>query len=43
MSPWCPGTDGAKMSKSYQNTIDIFAGEKLRKKQISSIVTDSTL
>ncbi|MBS4313517.1 tryptophan--tRNA ligase [Campylobacter vulpis] len=37
-----PGTDGAKMSKSYQNTIDIFAGEKLRKKQISSIVTDST-
>lgn len=37
-----PGTDGAKMSKSYQNTIDIFADEKLRKKQISSIVTDST-
>ena len=37
-----PGTDGSKMSKSYQNTIDIFAGEKLRKKQISSIVTDST-
>ncbi|EMJ0665935.1 tryptophan--tRNA ligase [Campylobacter upsaliensis] len=37
-----PGTDGAKMSKSYQNTIDIFASEKLRKKQISSIVTDST-
>lgn len=36
------GTDGAKMSKSYQNTIDIFASEKLRKKQISSIVTDST-
>lgn len=37
-----PGTNGAKMSKSYQNTIDIFANEKLRKKQISSIVTDST-
>lgn len=37
-----PGTDGAKMSKSYQNTIDIFVDEKLRKKQISSIVTDST-
>ncbi|MCR2066514.1 tryptophan--tRNA ligase [Campylobacter helveticus] len=36
------GTNGAKMSKSYQNTIDIFANEKLRKKQISSIVTDST-
>ncbi|TNB56778.1 tryptophan--tRNA ligase [Campylobacter helveticus] len=37
-----PGTNGAKMSKSYQNTIDIFANEKLRKKQISSIVTDGT-
>lgn len=36
------GTDGAKMSKSYQNTIDIFATEKISKKQISSIVTDST-
>ncbi|WP_270982961.1 tryptophan--tRNA ligase [Campylobacter helveticus] len=36
------GTNGAKMSKSYQNTIDIFANEKLRKKQISSIVTDNT-
>lgn len=37
-----PGTDGAKMSKSYKNTIDIFAPAKLLKKQISSIVTDST-
>ncbi|HDV7470451.1 TPA: tryptophan--tRNA ligase [Campylobacter jejuni] len=36
------GTDGAKMSKSYQNTIDIFSSEKTLKKQISSIVTDST-
>ncbi|TEY02693.1 tryptophan--tRNA ligase [Campylobacter sp. US33a] len=36
------GTDGAKMSKSYQNTIDIFATEKILKKQISSIVTNST-
>ncbi|MBM0636831.1 tryptophan--tRNA ligase [Campylobacter sp. VicNov18] len=36
------GTDGAKMSKSYQNTIDIFASQKLLKKQIASIVTDST-
>ena len=35
------GTDGAKMSKSYQNTIDIFSSEKILKKQISSIVTDS--
>lgn len=36
-----PGTDGAKMSKSYQNTIDIFGSAKILKKQISSIVTDS--
>ncbi|WP_139453749.1 tryptophan--tRNA ligase [Campylobacter armoricus] len=37
-----PGTDGAKMSKSYQNTIDIFNTPKNIKKQISSIITDST-
>ncbi|AJC86043.1 tryptophan--tRNA ligase [Campylobacter sp. RM16704] len=37
-----PGTDGAKMSKSYQNTIDIFNTPKAIKKQISSIVTNST-
>ncbi len=37
-----PGTDGAKMSKSYGNTIDIFASAKQLKKQCSSIVTDST-
>ncbi|TKX32635.1 tryptophan--tRNA ligase [Campylobacter aviculae] len=36
------GTDGAKMSKSYKNTIDIFSDEKTLKKQISSIITDST-
>ena len=36
------GTDGAKMSKSYKNTIDIFADEKTLKKQISTITTDST-
>lgn len=36
------GTDGAKMSKSYQNTIDIFSDEKTLKKQISAIITDST-
>jgi tryptophan--tRNA ligase len=35
-----PGIDGAKMSKSYGNTIDIFADAKTLKKQISSIVTD---
>ena len=37
-----PGIDGAKMSKSYGNTIDIFADAKTLKKQISSIVTDGT-
>lgn len=37
-----PGTDGAKMSKSYGNTIDIFSSPKILKKQCSSIVTDST-
>lgn len=37
-----PGVDGAKMSKSYGNTIDIFANEKELKKQIGKIVTDST-
>ncbi|EJP74618.1 MULTISPECIES: tryptophan--tRNA ligase [Campylobacter] len=36
-----PGTDGAKMSKSYGNTIDIFADAKTLKKQIGSIVTAS--
>ena len=29
------------MSKTYENTIDIFADEKSLKKQIMSIVTDS--
>ena len=37
-----PGVDGAKMSKSYGNTIDIFSTEKELKKRCSSIVTDST-
>ena len=36
-----PGTDGAKMSKSYGNTIDIFADAATLKKQISNIVTTS--
>lgn len=35
------GTDGAKMSKSYKNTIDIFSSQKELKKQSSKIVTDS--
>jgi tryptophanyl-tRNA synthetase len=37
-----PGTDGQKMSKSYNNIIDIFLSDKELKKQIGSIVTDST-
>ncbi|MDP2642271.1 MAG: tryptophan--tRNA ligase [Candidatus Peregrinibacteria bacterium] len=37
-----PGTDGQKMSKSYGNTIDIFAEENILKKQVMGIVTDST-
>ena len=37
-----PGTDGRKMSKSYNNTLDIFLPEKQLKRQIMSIVTDST-
>lgn len=37
-----PGTDGRKMSKSYGNIIDIFLPKKQLKKQIMSIVTDST-
>lgn len=37
-----PGTDGNKMSKSYNNTIDIFLPEKQLRKKIMSIVTDST-
>jgi tryptophanyl-tRNA synthetase len=37
-----PGTDGQKMSKSYGNIIDIFLPDKELKKQIMSIVTDST-
>ncbi len=37
-----PGTDGQKMSKSYGNTIDIFLPEKQLRKNIMSIVTDST-
>jgi tryptophanyl-tRNA synthetase len=37
-----PGIDGKKMSKSYGNTIDIFAEGKALKKTIMSIVTDST-
>ena len=37
-----PGTDGAKMSKSYGNIIDIFAPEKELLKTIKGIISDST-
>jgi tryptophanyl-tRNA synthetase len=37
-----PGVDGQKMSKSYGNTIDIFAPEKEMKKKIMTIITDPT-
>jgi tryptophanyl-tRNA synthetase len=36
-----PGRDGQKMSKSYNNTIELFASEKEIRRQIWSIVTDS--
>jgi tryptophanyl-tRNA synthetase len=37
-----PGIDGRKMSKSYANTIRMFAPEKEIKKAVMAIVTDST-
>ena len=36
-----PGTDGQKMSKSYGNTIDLFAEGKALKTAVMSIKTDS--
>ncbi|MFT5884915.1 MAG: tryptophanyl-tRNA synthetase [Arcticibacterium sp.] len=36
-----PGTDGQKMSKSYNNYIDIFEPEKALYKSIKKIVTDA--
>jgi tryptophanyl-tRNA synthetase len=36
------GTDGQKMSKSYGNTIDIFAEGKALEKTVMAIKTDST-
>jgi tryptophanyl-tRNA synthetase len=36
-----PGRDGQKMSKSYNNTIELFAKEEEVRQQIFSIVTDS--
>ncbi|MCB4807355.1 tryptophan--tRNA ligase [Tamlana sp. 62-3] len=37
-----PGTDGEKMSKSRNNTINIFLNDKKLRKQIMGIQTDST-
>ena len=37
-----PGIDGQKMSKSYDNAIEIFLDEKTLKKKVMSIKTDST-
>jgi len=37
-----PGIDGQKMSKSYGNDIPIFDDEKIIRKKIMSITTDST-
>ncbi|WP_405200180.1 tryptophan--tRNA ligase [Christiangramia sp. LLG6405-1] len=39
---YIPGTDGAKMSKSKENTINIFQTDKKLRKQIMGIATDST-
>ncbi|HSI83561.1 MAG: tryptophan--tRNA ligase [Candidatus Methylacidiphilales bacterium] len=36
------GLDGRKMSKSYNNTLDLFGDEKVLAKRIMSIPTDST-
>lgn len=37
-----PGIDGQKMSKSYNNAIELFTEEKVLRKRVMSIVTDST-
>jgi tryptophanyl-tRNA synthetase len=40
--PTVLGLDGRKMSKSYDNTIEIFAEEEILRGKIGAIVTDST-
>jgi tryptophanyl-tRNA synthetase len=42
LAPVVPGTDGKKMSKSYGNTIEIFAEGKALSGNVMRIVTDST-
>jgi tryptophanyl-tRNA synthetase len=39
--PAVPGIDGRKMSKSYDNTIPLFASQSQMKKRVMRIVTDS--
>jgi len=39
---YVPGTDGSKMSKSKDNTVNIFQTDKKLRKQIMGIQTDST-
>lgn len=41
-SMYVPGRDGLKMSKSRDNVINIFLPEKVLRKQVMSIQTDST-
>lgn len=36
-----PGTDGQKMSKSYQNQIDLFCSDEELRRRVMSVVTDS--
>jgi tryptophanyl-tRNA synthetase len=36
-----PGTDGQKMSKSYNNTLELFGDEKALRKKVMAIQTDS--
>jgi tryptophanyl-tRNA synthetase len=41
-TPYVPGIDGRKMSKSYENTLPMFLSGKPLKKAVGQVVTDST-
>jgi tryptophanyl-tRNA synthetase len=41
-TPYVPGLDGAKMSKSYGNTIPLFESGKALRKRVGKIVTSAT-
>jgi tryptophanyl-tRNA synthetase len=41
-TPYVPGVDGQKMSKSYGNTLPLFLAGKPLKKAVGRVVTDST-